>query len=97
MLLALNIGNTNVTFGGYDSAGQRVFASRFYSDSALSSDELVYKLVNMLALYHIQPRDVDAAILASVVPVLRSPGEDDQRPPDGSRPRLKERCTHPHG
>ena len=72
MLLALNIGNTNVTFGGYDSAGQRVFASRFYSDSALSSDELVYKLVNMLALYHIQPRDVDAAILASVVPVLTS-------------------------
>lgn len=70
--LALNIGNTNVTFGGYDSAGQRVFASRFYSDSALSSDELVYKLVNMLALYHIQPRDVDAAILASVVPVLTS-------------------------
>ena len=60
MLLALNIGNTNV------------FASRFYSDSALSSDELVYKLVNMLALYHIQPRDVDAAILASVVPVLTS-------------------------
>ena len=72
MLLALNIGNTNVTFGGYDSAGQRVFASRFYSDSALSSDELVYKLVNMLALYHIQPCDVDAAILASVVPVLTS-------------------------
>ena len=72
MLLALNIGNTNVTFGGYDSSGQRVFASRFYSDSALSSDELVYKLVNMLALYHIQPRDVDAAILASVVPVLTS-------------------------
>ena len=54
MLLALNIGNTNVTFGGYDSAGQRVFASRFYSDSALSSDELVYKLVNMqLSLIHI--------------------------------------------
>ena len=84
MLLALNIGNTNVTFGGYDSAGQRVFASRFYSDSALSSDELVYKLVNMLALYPDQPS-------------ARSRGDEDPRPPDGSRPRLKERCTHPHG
>lgn len=72
MLLALNIGNTNVTFGGYDAQGQRVFASRFYADSALSSDELVYKLVNMLALYRLHPQDVDAVILASVVPVLTS-------------------------
>jgi len=70
MLLALNIGNTNVTLGGYDAAGKRRFVCRFYADSALSSDELVYKLTNLLALYDWQPRDVDAVIFASVVPVL---------------------------
>ena len=70
MLLALNIGNTNITFGGYDPDGKRVFSSKLYSDSALSSDELVYKIVNMLALYGASPLDVDGVILASVVPAL---------------------------
>ncbi len=41
MLLALNIGNTNITFGRYDSQDGDVFSSRFYADGALSWDELV--------------------------------------------------------
>ena len=58
MLLAFNIGNTNM------------FSSRLYSDSALSSDELCYKIINMLDLYGVSPLDIEAVILASVVPVL---------------------------
>ena len=53
MLLALNIGNTNITFGGFAADGKLVFSSRLYADSALSSDELLYKIVNMLALYRV--------------------------------------------
>lgn len=70
MLLALNIGNTNITFGGYHPDGKLVFSSRLYADSRLSSDELVYKMVNMLALYGASPLDVTDVILASVVPSL---------------------------
>ena len=47
MILALNIGNSNITFGGYTPDGKLVFSSRLYADTALSSDELLYKIVNM--------------------------------------------------
>ena len=39
MLLAFNIGNTNITFGGYARDGRLAFSSRLYSDSALRSEE----------------------------------------------------------
>ena len=51
MLLAINIGNTNITCGGYARDGKLAFSAKLFADSALSSDELVYKLVNMLELY----------------------------------------------
>ena len=51
MILALNIGNSNITFGSYTPDGKLVFSSRLFADTALSSDELLYKMVNMLALY----------------------------------------------
>ena len=51
MILALNIGNSHITFGSYTVDGKLVFSSRLFADPALSSDELVYKMVNMLALY----------------------------------------------
>lgn len=70
MLLALNIGNTNLTFGGYTADGKLIFVSRLYSDPNLSADELTYKLVNMLALYGVHPHEVSDIILASVVPAL---------------------------
>ena len=70
MLLALNIGNTNITFGGFTPDGRLAFSSRLYADSALSADELCYKIINMLDLYGVSPLDVTDVILASVVPVL---------------------------
>lgn len=70
MLLALNIGNSNITFGGLAPDGKLIFSSRLYADSALSSDELTYKIINMLDLYGTSPMDIEAVILASVVPAL---------------------------
>ena len=70
MLLAINIGNSNITCGGYAQDGKLTFSSKLYSDSALSSDELTYKLINMLDLYGLSPLEIDGAILASVVPAL---------------------------
>lgn len=70
MLLALNIGNSNITFGGYTSDGKLIFSSRLYADGALSADELLYKMVNMLALYGAEPQEITGMIFASVVPAL---------------------------
>ena len=70
MILALNIGNSNITFGGYTPDGKLVFSSRLFADTALSSDELLYKIVNMLALYGADPQQITAVIFSSVVPAL---------------------------
>ena len=70
MILALNIGNSNITFGSYTKDGKLVFSSRLFADTALSSDELLYKMVNMLALYGAEPREITDVIFSSVVPAL---------------------------
>ena len=44
--------------------------SRLFADTALSSDELLYKIVNMLALYGAEPQQITAVIFSSVVPAL---------------------------
>lgn len=70
MILALNIGNSHITFGSYTVDGKLVFSSRLFADPALSSDELVYKMVNMLALYGAEPHEITGVIFSSVVPAL---------------------------
>ena len=70
MILAFNIGNSNITFGGYTPDGKLVFSSRLFADTALSSDELLYKIVNMLALYGTEPHQITAVIFSSVVPPI---------------------------
>ena len=70
MILALNIGNSNITFGCYMQDGKLMFSSRLFADAALSSDELLFKMVNMLALYGAEPVQITGVIFASVVPAL---------------------------
>ena len=70
MILAFNIGNSHITFGGYTADGKLVFSSRLFADPALSSDELLYKIVNMLALYGVEPHQITGVIFSSVVPTL---------------------------
>lgn len=70
MILALNIGNSNITFGCYMRDGKLMFSSRLFADTALSSDELLFKMVNMLALYGAEPVQITGVIFSSVVPAL---------------------------
>lgn len=70
MLLAINIGNSNIVCGGYTDGGKLTFCTKLYSDSALSSDELTYKIVGLLDLYGVSPLEITDAILSSVVPAL---------------------------
>ena len=69
MILAIDMGNTNITLGGYD--GDRlVFVSRLFTARNKSSDEFAINFMDIFSLYKVNPSDFDGAILASVVPEL---------------------------
>jgi len=69
VLLAADIGNTNVTFGVYDGA-RLVQTFRTETARARTADEYAVLLVQMLGLGGLPPTAVVAAIVASVVPPL---------------------------
>lgn len=67
MLLAIDSGNTNVVFAVYDDEEQRG-QWRASSDSRRTADEYAVWLTQLMALKGLKPQDIDAAILANVVP-----------------------------
>ena len=69
MLLAIDMGNTNITLGCYD--GDRlVFVSRLFTARSKSSDEYAINFLDIFNLYKVSPSDFTGVILASVVPEL---------------------------
>lgn len=69
MLLALDIGNTNITLGVFD--GERLAATwRLSTDHAKMPDEYSVTLTQLLQLRGMTVGDVDAVALCSVVPPL---------------------------
>lgn len=69
MLLALDMGNTNITVGVFD--GKRlVFESRLATDQAKMADQYAMDLYTLFHLYHIDVAEIDGAIISSVVPPL---------------------------
>lgn len=69
MILAIDIGNTNITFGCY-KGDELAFVSRMYTERHKTSDEFAASLVNIFELYSVNPEKITAAILSSVVPEL---------------------------
>lgn len=69
MILTINIGNTNITIGGYVQDNLH-FCGRLHSDASVTSDEYAIRLVNFLSLYQTSPAEIEGAILGSVVPSL---------------------------
>jgi len=69
MLLTIDIGNTSIGFGLFEGA---TLACQFRCESAhqRTSDEYAVLLRQMVALRDIDPKKVDASIVASVVPPL---------------------------
>lgn len=69
MLLALDVGNTNVTIGVYD--GDKLsFVSRMATDASRMEDQYAIELRDILSLYEIRRESVTGAVLSSVVPKL---------------------------
>ena len=69
MLLALDVGNTNVTIGVYDRE-ELLFVSRMATDSARMEDQYAIELLDILGLHKVDREAITGAALSSVVPKL---------------------------
>ena len=72
MILAIDIGNTNIVLGGLE--GEKIlFEARMATDLIKTSDQYCAELKSMLALFEVTPESVSGSIISSVVPpVLNS-------------------------
>lgn len=102
MLLAIDIGNSNISVGLFDKAGKLLFLSSIDTDSRKTADQISIDLMNLFALYRYDLKDVTGAIFSSVVPPInfmmtkaltRLLGE----PPMAGGPRCQDRVEYPHG
>ena len=67
MLLAIDIGNSNVVIGGIQG-GKIAFEARIATDHIKTSDQYAVEIKNVLSLFDADPRDMDDCIISSVVP-----------------------------
>ncbi len=67
MLLAIDIGNTNIVIGGIRD-GKIVFEARVATDHIKTSDQYGVDIKNILSLFHTKPEDIRDCIISSVVP-----------------------------
>jgi len=72
MLLAVDVGNTNIVLGLFEGKALKQ-QFRLESQRGRTIDELCAIVLQLLAMKHIEPDVVDAAIIASVVPPLTEP------------------------
>jgi len=71
MLLAIDIGNTNITLGGYKD-DILSFTARLATDTALTSDQYAIAFKDILTLYGEDAYEVEDCIISSVVPQVGS-------------------------
>lgn len=71
MILTIDIGNTNITLGGFDG-DTLTFVSRISTNPSYTTDEYATKILHTLALHKVEKATVKGAIISSVVPPLNS-------------------------
>ena len=69
MILAIDMGNTNITLGAYKD-NELIFVSRLYTQRQKSADEYAINISDILNLYGVSPKDFTDSVLSSVVPEL---------------------------
>ena len=69
MILAIDIGNTNIVVGCFDK-DKVLFVERVSTDHTKTELEYAISLKNVLEIYDIKPSSVDGGIISSVVPPL---------------------------
>ena len=75
MLLAIDIGNTNIVVGGIID-DKLIFEARLATDKKKTSDQYGTELKSLLSIYDIDEKNITGCVMASVVPpVLQSVSE----------------------
>ena len=69
MLLTLDIGNTNITFGVYDGSNL-LFVSRMATDQTRMEDQFAVEFREILNLYGVSADGIDGCAMSSVVPAM---------------------------
>ena len=65
MILVVDVGNTNITFGVYDRR-DLVTTFRLMAKTQRTSDEYGVLITELLAKNHVHTREIEGAIIASV-------------------------------
>jgi len=69
MVLAIDIGNTNIVLGGFEEDTLK-FVLRISTNPSKTEDEYASKIRSILSIHDVLPSCVDGAIVSSVVPPL---------------------------
>lgn len=74
MLVAIDIGNTNVTYGWFekDSDEVRDYAT-IKTDRELTTDDLAIRFFNLMKLWKVENERIEAVVISNVVPQLEYP------------------------
>lgn len=71
MVLTIDIGNTNITVGGFDGETLE-FVVRLATVSTKTADEYAVLLLNVLSMHSVEKTQIKGAIISSVVPPLNA-------------------------
>lgn len=87
MILALDMGNTNIVVGGIDDE-KTYFVERITTDHLKTSLEYAVSIKNILEIHHIDSAEMEGAIISSVVPPLNAPLSSAIKKILGFRPKI---------
>lgn len=71
MILTIDIGNTNIVFGGFKDE-KLCFVARMETNPSGTEDEYASKILSILDMHGISKSDISGAIVSSVVPPLNA-------------------------
>lgn len=71
MVLAIDIGNTNIVIGGF-TEDKLTFVARIATCATETEDEYASKIKGVLAIHNVKKSTIKGAIIASVVPPLNN-------------------------
>lgn len=71
MILAIDVGNTNIVLGGIEG-GKQVFSARLSSDRNKTSDQYALDIQGIMTMHGVKVSDIEGGIISSVVPYLQT-------------------------
>ena len=72
MLLAIDVGNSNIVLGVFDEGGKLLFISRLVTDQNKTEAQYAIDFRDILKLYGAEEKKITASILSSVSPPMTS-------------------------